>query len=153
MSFRKCLLAASVSLTTVCAMAQTSWAGTVTFDTTTGTFDIGDGNSSFFGNPTVTSENGVRVFTFDEVVMNSDTIDVVGNAPLIIRSRTNMLVINTDVNVQAGQAGGGREEEGQGRGQGGGRLYPRRRPSRPSLQRGVPLFRCVTTAGRRKQQG
>ena len=102
MIFRRFLLAASASL-----LAMSAQAGTVTFDTTNGTLDLGDGNSSFFGNPTVTTENGVRVFTFDEVVMISDTINVIGNAPLIIRSRTNMLVIDSDVNVQAGQAGGG----------------------------------------------
>ena len=115
MMFRRFLLAASVSL---CAF--TAQAGTVTFNTTTGTFDIGDGNSSFFGNSTFSIENGVSVFTFDEVVMISDSINVVGNAPLTIRSRTNMLVIDTDVVVQPGQAGGGAGGIGGTGGTGGG---------------------------------
>jgi len=115
MVFRRFLLAASVSL-----FALNAQAGTVTFDTTTGTFDLGDGNSDFFGNQSVTIENGARVFTFDEIVMISDTINVVGNAPLIIRSRTNMLVIDTDVVVQPGQAGGGAGGTGGTGGGGGG---------------------------------
>lgn len=114
MMFRRFILAASVSLLSLSAQA-----GTVTFDTTNGTLDLGDGNSDFFGNPTVTTENGVRVFTFDEVVMNSDTINVIGNAPLVIRSRTNMLVINTNVNVLPGNAGGGASGTGGDGGTGG----------------------------------
>lgn len=106
MMFRRFLLAASVSL-----LSLNAEAGEITFNTTTDTFLQSDDSISTFavdgGDPQVTTENGVKVFTFDSIILSNDTVTVTGDAPLIVRSRTNFEVIDSVVNVVAGNAGGG----------------------------------------------
>ena len=108
----------STTLAAWIALAPTAGpasAAVVTFDTDAIGFalSITNGNSSFFsnilpGDVTVSATNVVIYEFDDDVVIEDDSIRVVGRRPLIIRSNQNLTFRRSSVNVAGGVAGGGK---------------------------------------------